>query len=474
MLRSASSSDDLVVAVVDSSSDDKCLGQPCRNLILAISHHRPGKCRVLAFRDPHLSAQGDSCTVRSRVFSVDASKRSILDTEPLPPANTLGSWTDILPFDLSQFMDKKTIAAEAVDLNVKLIKWRLLPELEPEKMKDKKFLLVGSGTLGCSVARSLMGWGVRKITFLDNGKVSFSNPVRQSLFTHEDAAQGRSKAKAAKEAMEAIMPDAEAAYVEMNIPMPGHPHQKRDDLKKTIAQLRELIDSHDVVFMLTDSRESRWLPSFLVEVAQRKKTEPAAAPSGDFEPPSRAPKMPPLGMTVALGFDSFIVSRQSYQESKAACYFCNDLTSPKDSLAFRTLDQQCTVTRPGLSSISSGIAVELVASLAQHKDGFAAPHACESGKHSCLGAVPHQIRGFVGEFKTSPMESEPFAQCICCSKNVLDKYAQEGDEFIADVIQDSSILEEISGLAKFKSSVNTDDCFAFDDFDEDDNWGEEN
>ena len=28
-----------------------------------------------------------------------------------------------------------------------------------------------------------MGWGVRKITFVDNAKVSYSNPVRQPLFT---------------------------------------------------------------------------------------------------------------------------------------------------------------------------------------------------------------------------------------------------------------------------------------------------
>ena len=60
-----------------------------------------------------------------------------------------------------------------------------------------------------SMARCLMGWGARRITFLDSGKVGLSNPVRQSLFTHADAAAGRSKAQAAMEAVMAVMPDAE-------------------------------------------------------------------------------------------------------------------------------------------------------------------------------------------------------------------------------------------------------------------------
>jgi len=123
------------------------------------------------------------------------------------------------------------------------------------------------------------------------------------------------------------------------------------------------------------------------------------------------------------------------------------------------------VTRPGLSGISAGIAVELVASLVQHEDRFEAKAA---GKESCLGKVPHQIRGFLAEFKLSPMETEPFPMCICCSPKILQRYEEEGDDFVARIIQNSAELEEVSGLAQMKAAVTGEDCLAFDEFDEDD------
>ena len=120
------------------------------------------------------------------------------------------------------------LADQAVDLNLKLMRWRILPALDLEKVANTRCLLLGAGTLGCYVARTLMvrvlfplahiaarsttrccsqGWGVRTITFVDSARVSFSNPVRQPLFDFEDCLNGgKPKAACAADKLKKIFP----------------------------------------------------------------------------------------------------------------------------------------------------------------------------------------------------------------------------------------------------------------------------
>lgn len=87
------------------------------------------------------------------------------------------------------------------------MKWQIVPDLNLDVVRDTKCLLLGAGTLGCGVARNLLSWGVRNITLVDKGHVSYSNPVRQNLFKFEDSVgSGKQKAVTAAVALSQIFP----------------------------------------------------------------------------------------------------------------------------------------------------------------------------------------------------------------------------------------------------------------------------
>jgi len=150
----------------------------------------------------------------------------------------------------------------------------------------------------------------------------------------------------------------------------------------------------------------------------------------------------------ALGFDSYLVMRHgdsstpttaaaaecvTGQMMKLGCYFCNDVVAAVNSQKDRTLDQQvstvsfilsiilllghsfycllfiffqCTVTRPGLSFIAAGLAVEMMVNLLQSPLGIHHPAppvpttasgAAAAGVDTQL-CIPHQIRGFLSSY----------------------------------------------------------------------------
>jgi ubiquitin-like modifier-activating enzyme ATG7 len=66
--------------------------------------------------------------------------------------------------DMSMSMNTEKLAENAVSLNLKLMKWRVAPDIDLNIVKDYKCLLLGSGTLGCNVARCLLVSGSAQAT----------------------------------------------------------------------------------------------------------------------------------------------------------------------------------------------------------------------------------------------------------------------------------------------------------------------
>ena len=173
---------------------------------------------------------------------------------------------------------------------------------------------------------------MRNLTFVDSARVSYSNPVRQPLFDFEDCLDGgRPKAQCAADHLKKIFPGVVSdthtlAPLEVDpqqnatahsflIPMPGHPVPSASvsETQASVKQLEDLVTSHDAIFLLMDSRESRWLPTVIAS-SQNK-----------------------IVINAALGFDSYLVMRhgagpgmQKEGRKRLGCYFCNDIVAPTD------------------------------------------------------------------------------------------------------------------------------------------------
>ncbi|ESO04833.1 hypothetical protein HELRODRAFT_105102 [Helobdella robusta] len=457
----------IMLGFADPSTANSKPGWSLRNLLVLLSTHcydlLNGKVRVLCLRDR--TSNGVRHISHSIVLNV-----CLVRIDPQSDCPNVIGWErnskeQLGPrfLDLSSGMDPYNLSESAVDLNLKLMKWRLVPDLDLEVISNSRCLLLGSGTLGCNVARCLLGWGVRNITFVDNARVSYSNPVRQSLFNFSDCLDGgKPKVACAAASIKQIFPLANAVGINLFIPMPGHPipginiSQLHDSTCQDITHLIELIRAHDVIFLLMDTRESRWLPTLLGRSMEK------------------------IVLNVALGFDSYLIMRHGvgFSEvtksdgvegawkvvpgSQLGCYFCNDIFSPGNSHLDRSLDQQCTVTRLGVPYVAASLAVELLVSLLNHPlKGQASAEIVnesvdglpDSKEVSILGAIPHQIRGFLSNFCNIMPVCRSFNMCTACSQPVLEAYKRDGIEFLVKSINEPSSLEELTGLTKLHTDT---------------------
>ncbi|KAL2127989.1 hypothetical protein VTI74DRAFT_9870 [Chaetomium olivicolor] len=432
--------EDRYVAFVDPSNYAESPSWPLRNLLVLIrQRYKLDKVQILCYRD----TQARRHEARSIILPLSVEKTD--DTQPAKMPNVTGWERDASGklrarvANLAEYMDPTRLADQAVDLNLKLMKWRLAPNLDLDTIKNTKCLLLGAGTLGSYVSRNLMGWGVRKITFVDYGAISFSNPVRQPLFQFNDCLNGgRPKALRAAEALKEIYPGVEAEGHVLSVPMLGHPVNDEARVKADFTKLQELVDAHDVIFLLMDTRESRWLPTLMGKASNK------------------------IVMNAALGFDTYVVMRhgaapEDGSDETLGCYFCNDVVVAADSMKDQTLDQQCTVTRPGVAAIASALLVEMLTSVLQHPKRHHAPapkptpgsttYEREPADHA-LGIVPHQIRGFLSSFQNMVIHGRSYPQCSACSKSIVEAYKKEGWEFVKKALNSRDYVAELSGLAE--------------------------
>ena len=455
--------EDQYVSFVDASNYEESPSWPLRNLLVLIrQRYRLNKVQIMCYRD----TQARRHEARTIILPLTMDDVAV-DAQPDKMPSVTGWERDgtgklrARLANLAEYMDPVRLADQAVDLNLKLMKWRLAPNLDLDTINSTKCLLLGAGTLGSYVSRNLMGWGVRKITLVDYGAVSFSNPVRQPLFQFDDCLNGgKPKALRAAESLKEIYPGVDAEGHVLSVPMLGHPVLDEARTKADFTKLQELVDAHDVIFLLMDTRESRWLPTLMGKASNK------------------------IVMNAALGFDTYVVMRhgaapEDGSEDTLGCYFCNDVvvaadvshppdktkksqpTHTSQSMKDQTLDQQCTVTRPGVAAIASALLVEMLTSILQHPKkhhapapipnpgttGSAATYEREPADHA-LGIVPHQIRGFLSSFQNMVIHGRSYPQCSACSKPIVDAYKAEGWEFVKKALASRDYVAELSGLAE--------------------------
>lgn len=424
----------LKILFIDTCSYENTTAYILRNFFSALAYYNFHKVEVQVVKHSQPSLSFTTCLENANYNSTE-----LTDPQYLPPVSgwektSRGKLGPKLA-NLGSLIDPLQLADQAIDLNLKLMKWRLVPQLNLQLVKDSRVLILGSGTLGSYTARCLLAWGVRKITFVDNGKVYFSNPVRQPLFNYADCLDGGSpKAETAAANLKRIFPLVDATGFTLEVPMIGH--SVKDEVKERadFEQLEKLVDEHDAIFLLLDSREARWLPTVLGNSKNK------------------------IVINAALGFESYLVMRHgcvdptkslSEQSSgRLGCYFCNDIVAPTDSTSDRTLDQMCTVTRPGVALMASSLATELFVSVLQTPERQYSKHVAVD-RSNILGSLPHQLRGFLHNFELLKVSSNNFKCCTACSIPVIQAFNDEGWEFVKRSLNESTYLEDLTGLKKF-------------------------
>ena len=164
--------EDRFICFADPSTYDDFPGWMLRNLLILIRKRwKLERVQILCYRD----VQSRRHEAHSKILNLEINDSegsgggpSVSSASEMPKVtgwerNDAGKFISKIA-NLGEYMDPQRLADQAVDLNLKLIKWRIAPNLELDKIKHTKCLLLGAGTLGSYVARNLMVRGYTKST----------------------------------------------------------------------------------------------------------------------------------------------------------------------------------------------------------------------------------------------------------------------------------------------------------------------
>jgi ubiquitin-like modifier-activating enzyme ATG7 len=99
--------------------------------------------------------------------------------------------------------------------------------------------------------------------------------------------------------------------------------------------------------------------------------------------------------------------------------------------------------------LASATAVELLASvLQQPQKGLTPPSQQDNTEQGPLSTVPHQIRGFLGNFDTMKIWGPSYPSCSACSPNITKAWREQGWEFVKQALNTPDIINDISGLSE--------------------------
>jgi ubiquitin-like modifier-activating enzyme ATG7 len=281
--------------------------------------------------------------------------------------------------------------------NLKLLKTNIIKELDLNFLKNLKVLIFGAGCLGCAVARTLLTYNINSISFIDNGIVSHSNVIRQILYDSDDI--GKYKANVISEKLQKIYKNINCKGYNITIPSPDHPilNTEYEDTINNINEIKLLIKENDILFLLTDNMESRWLPTMFGTYFNKKI------------------------ITVGLSPENFVIIEHNHN---SGCYFCSQDTIT-NSVINKSYDQRCTVVRGGLALLSSSLCVELlITNLFKNKKIY-------------------QIRGSLENFDIKEIKSERYQYCIACSDHIKNLYEKYDINFILQACNKFEIIKNI-------------------------------